>query len=248
MCNFNPHCHELDGRCKCNQASAIKNNTAYTYPGYSLHPSALLYLINSVANRNSILDEVLADARELYQKLSSNQAAISPVLNTPATVSSFSTTSKEALLFHLYGGNPTFYYTLSLCNDIPMPAYKDRCFTVFARILDSNNNYASLITPTTFKLQMYTQENPPKLIETNTSGNLAIRGNIKVESTSIIMLKKVVVNEVTSHFRNGSVFFVILPEGNQSIRPLIIENFVVRARKPDVGKLEKRVKSVEDKE
>ncbi|OMJ95673.1 hypothetical protein SteCoe_923 [Stentor coeruleus] len=245
MCNFNPFCYEVDGKCKCFQNSAMKGNPIYHYLG---QPSMMLYAINLVANSNSLLESALAKAYELQQKVLSRQSQPIPDSNLSTTIFSFSTTSKEALLLHLCGDNHNFSYFISLCDDIPKPAYKDRCFTVYARILDSNNNYATLPTPTTFKLQMYSQENPPKLIETNTSGNLCIRGNIKVESTSIIIFKKVAVNEVTSHFRNGSVFFVVLSERIESIKPCIIEDFVVRARKPDVSKPEKKNRFTEDEE
>ncbi|OMJ92077.1 hypothetical protein SteCoe_5283 [Stentor coeruleus] len=248
MCNFNPSCQVLDGNCKCYQSLAMINNVAYSSQGYFMQPLTMLHIINSVSNLNSLLEGTLAKIRELNQKLFSNQVEFPLVSKTPAAECPFSAASKDSLLYHLYGSVNTFSYTITLCDDIPKPAYKDRCFNIHARILDSRNNYASLPNSVIFKLKMYTQEDPPKLIETNMSGDLAIRGNIKVESASVILFKKVAVCEVSSHFRNGSVFFVILPEGNSSIKPYIIEDFVVRARKPDASQPEKKKKSAEDNE
>lgn len=41
-----------------------------------------------------------------------------------------------------------------------------------------------------------------------------MRGTVEADSDGYIVFKKVVVKEVSSHFRNGCFYLVIVPENN----------------------------------
>ena len=96
---------------------------------------------------------------------------------------------------------------------------------------------------------IYSSENPPKYIDTNTSGNKILKGFIEKDlKNGTATFEKIQIKEVTSHFRNGWVFFVVYPkvvagmgmvtvDGNanfvniQKIKPLVLEKVVVKAKK-----------------
>ena len=98
-------------------------------------------------------------------------------------------------------------------------------------IVNQNNEKISMPIPVNFKIMLFTTESPPKLLKVNTSGDKIMRGTVEVESSGVIFFRKIVIKEVTSHFRNGCFFLVVMPKNSNEIKPLVIENFVIKARK-----------------
>ena len=70
-----------------------------------------------------------------------------------------------------------------------------------------------------------------------------MRGSLDVESDSVIFFKKIMINEVSSHFRNGALLLVVQPSLT-FIKPFIIEDFVIKARKMHISKPIKRRKLI----
>jgi hypothetical protein len=72
--------------------------------------------------------------------------------------------------------------------------------------LVKNNNKIPL------SLAIYSSENPPKFIEKNTAGQKILKGYIEQSlHHGQCRFEKIQIKEVTSHFRNGWVFIVIIP-------------------------------------
>jgi hypothetical protein len=69
-----------------------------------------------------------------------------------------------------------------------------------------------------------------------------MRGTIETESSNLVHFHKIVIKEVTSHFRNGWFYLVVVPKQDSRVKPLIINNFVIKARKIADGTPRKRVK------
>ena len=96
-------------------------------------------------------------------------------------------------------------------------------------------------------LALYTSENPPKFIERNTAGQKILKGYTEQSLyQGVCRFEKIQIKEVTSHFRNGWVFIVIIPSmtplGSMTpsqesfidytaIEPLVLEKVVVKAKK-----------------
>jgi hypothetical protein len=96
-------------------------------------------------------------------------------------------------------------------------------------------------------LALYSSENPPKFIEKNTAGNKILKGYIEQSlHQGICRFEKIQIREVTSHFRNGWVFIVIIPcmtplgsalssadsyIDYTKIEPLVLDKVVVKAKK-----------------
>ncbi len=60
---------------------------------------------------------------------------------------------------------------------------------------------------------IYSSENPPKYIDTNTSGNKILKGFLEKDlKNGTVTFEKVQIKEVSSHFRNGWIFFVVYPK------------------------------------
>lgn len=90
---------------------------------------------------------------------------------------------------------------------------------------------------------LFSAESPPMELTKNKAGDNVMRGTTCVESMGHFTLKKIVIKEVSSHFRNGVLFLVILCRNQLNVKPLICENFRVKARKTvDEGKMRKFAK------
>ena len=93
----------------------------------------------------------------------------------------------ESLLSFLYGPDFNFQYRLILKNDLSLPLYRERNFQYLSpglshlipfissrfivMLVDRNGNLAENINRIPLMISLYTSESPPKVIETNTSGD-----------------------------------------------------------------------------
>jgi len=114
-----------------------------------------------------------------------------------------------------------------------MPLYKERAFTLNANIKNTSNQFVPLQEPCDFNIMLFTTEVPPKIMKISTSGDKIMRGTTEISLSRNqfhVFFSRIVIKEVTSHFRNGCFFLVIMPS-LKYIEPLIVENVVIKARK-----------------
>jgi len=160
------------------------------------------------------------------------------------------TASTESLISFLYGSQKDFQYQLIFKNEIPLPLYRERNFKFTVLLTDKEGKVVKNANRIPLTLAMYTSENPPKFIDVNTAGNKVLKGMIDRDLIDgVARFDKIQINEVTSHFRNGWVFFVVYPKGSgvalnnfvtdngmtaissQQIKPLVMEKIVVKAKR-----------------
>jgi hypothetical protein len=146
-------------------------------------------------------------------------------------VSPCETLTTEKMVEILYGKNHAFDFSLHLISDVPCPAYKERAFSVMMQVVDSQGVQVTCEKTLNFKAELYNTENPPKLMKVCTSGDPIMRGTLEVESTGAVLFRKIILKEVSSHFKNGCFYLVVSCKDSDRIRPLVIENLVVKARK-----------------
>lgn len=124
------------------------------------------------------------------------------------------------------------------------------------------------------RICIYSSENPPIEIKFNTAGNKIIKGDDYIEvKDGKARFNKLQIKEVSSHFRNGWIFLVVLPKAKEDfcdlptsndgdnntlniepedIKPLIFENVKVKAKlktysKKKSSKLERSEKNDQSK-
>jgi len=150
---------------------------------------------------------------------------------------------------YLYGPNPDFQYHIILKSELSLPLYRERNFKFSVILVDKNGNPVENSNRIPLTIGIYSSENPPKYIDANTSGNKILKGFIEKDLVNgTATFEKIQIKEVTSHFRNGWVFFVVYPKvvavGSNTIllnghnlincakiKPLILEKVVVKAKK-----------------
>ena len=123
-----------------------------------------------------------------------------------------------------------FSYFIRLLTAPPKPAYKERAFTFSVEIIDHSGEISSLSKSLILELSLFTSESPPKKVELNTSGQKVLKFICDYDGESFFCFKKVFVHDVTSHYRNGALMLVVT-SNLDTLKPLIIEDFIVKARK-----------------
>lgn len=79
-------------------------------------------------------------------------------------------------------------------------------------LVDQNSFLSRLPQPLYLRISIYSSENPPSKIELNTSGNRILKGSLVTEVVNgKCEFDKLQIKEVSSHFRNGWIFFVVQP-------------------------------------
>ncbi|OMJ65993.1 hypothetical protein SteCoe_37318 [Stentor coeruleus] len=203
-------------------------------------------LFKMLLQQNELVKSLVQDTKAALEKITDLTIKKPKEASHEPLASSEETITPSVLLRFLTGDNRKFTHKIELEDELPSPAYKERTFSVLANIVDMNGNKVQLADCVKFKIMLYTADSPPKMLNLNTSGDKIMRGTLEVEGSSSIFFKKVIVKEVTSHFRNGCFFFVIVPEGADYIKPLIAEDFVIKARKITSDCPKKKQKTQED--
>jgi hypothetical protein len=231
MCLLSPICQITDGSCNCSQAYEV----AGYFNSYSQkisHQSRLYFesiLIRALSENEALLRILQENCLKLFATVNQEMQKISE--RSIESGQNAELTTSSLLLKNLSGNSPNHSYFLQLTSELPSPAYKARSFCLEAKIVNIKNEQINLNTDVKFILKLYTSDFPPQSINENLNGEKIMRGNIEVEANSLVRFSKIFISEVSSHFRNGSLFLVILPIKCDYIKPLIIEDFVVRARK-----------------
>ncbi|OMJ90450.1 hypothetical protein SteCoe_7147 [Stentor coeruleus] len=249
MCIYNPLCSIVDQSCSCGKSNIQVGLSIPLSIGF--YPQDNENFMHSIyrmmMEQNEVMKSAFEQTRQILEKLMKNPIP-EDKLQVMQEGSDRSEISKTGLLSYLSGPKRSFTHFLTITEDLPTPLYKERPFSLSLKISDSSGNPVTLPKPIVFKVFLYTSENPPKLVTTNTSGDKSMRGTLDVESNSNVLFRKIIIKEVTSHFRNGILYFVVVPQNAEFIKPLIIEDFVVKARKLISKNPMKKMKSNEERE
>ena len=220
MCDFNSRCSEYDGSCICMSIQAQGN--FYNLLNFSQPQGLNMNLLGS-------LFQAVTRQGELISSINDNLDAIKqaiPLINSQNTES----TTPSMLVNLLNSGKNDFSHFIHLLTAPPSPAYKERAFTFSVEIIDQSGEIFRISQSLILELRLYTSENPPKQVELNTSGQKVLKFICDYNGQSFFCFKKVFVHDVTSHYRNGALMLVVT-SNLSSLKPLIIEDFIVKARK-----------------
>jgi len=179
-----------------------------------------------------------------------NTALPNPLLiNHHLNLNSNETATTDNLLNMLYGKNQNFNYQLIIKSNLSLPLYRERNFKFTLLLTDQDGNQINNTNRIPLTIAIYSSESMPKFIDANTSGNKILKGFIEKDLINgSVTFEKIQIKEVTSHFRNGWIFFVVYPKfasnnssvmnsakGNfinsQQIKPFVLEKVVVKAKK-----------------
>lgn len=215
-------------------------------------------MLVDLKEKNEVLQDTLAC---LITEINSLKAAIkvnhidkpaifhsNPLITHQIIGNSTESVTTEHLISYLFGANTDFQYQLVLKSELPLPLYRERNFRFTVILTDKKGNPIENPNRIPLTIGIYSSENPPKYIDCNTAGNKILKGFIEKDLVNgSASFEKIQIKEVSSHFRNGWIFFVVYPKlstttnnlmGNsgsfihaQKIKPLILEKVIVKAKK-----------------
>ena len=246
MCISNILCEATDGSCQC--SNLLKGSAFVPVAPVPLAlvaaPTAFLQIYHQICEQNQQMLSFKDELNRFLERLSSLEQPIAKEVSSNFDEDSVVTSAK--LLKHLCG-ETVHRYTLEPVSGIINPVYKDRTFSIQLQIMDANKNIVELQKSIFCKIMLYSTENPPKIMKLNTNGNPILRGNIDLHGNSYFFFRKIAIKEVSSHFRNGCCFLVVMPSNKTEIAPFILEDFVVKARKIN-GEVSQRKKAKFDQD
>lgn len=136
-------------------------------------------------------------------------------------------------IFQWASADNEFSHFIQLKEPLPPIIYKEKGFEIRVFIADKYDRPVQISNSLKFKVLLFSSENPPKLLKLNISGKKIIRGT--TESVMFcdgqVYFSNIVINEVTSHYANDSFYLVIMTFNSKTIKPLVISNVTVKARK-----------------
>lgn len=231
MCNFNIICQVKDGSCSCKKSSLFPEIIKPIPIPCVLTTDASLFgnFTRIIAQQNEAMKSILEQTKDILEKITNISQRPSSFISNPSSGDEPATSSQ--LQKFLCGENPEHTFSLQLINEVTNPAYKERPFSLLIQIIDANGNKAILKENLNFSIKIFTMENPPKLLKVSTSGDKILKGTIDIQGNSSLIFSKIIIREVSSHFRNGCFFLVVSPNDCNYIKPLIVNDLVVKARK-----------------
>ena len=215
MCLLNPFCPAIDGPCSCSLLFSSSTSGLNFQTLYSALTSKQSLLKNLSATVNELEKKVDLMMKESQAKSHSFQLEI----------------ASPSIILKTINPSASFKFRLqSICDGVKI-VYKERNFSLKFRITDEMGKPAFLQTPVIFKLGLFTVDNPPTdLMKTNETRKI-LRGNLEVLATHEIEFRKICINQVSSHYRNGVFALAVIPDPYSSVQPFIMPDIIVKARK-----------------
>ncbi|OMJ75546.1 hypothetical protein SteCoe_25280 [Stentor coeruleus] len=173
-------------------------------------------LISTVLLRQPLLSTICHTTQALISKAEDIQSALSTIPVTSASSHPFYTKN-------------SYKNRIVLASSELMQIYKEKGFSLTIQVVNDENN--KVIIQDMFKIKLYTNDNPPKLLKLNIASKKILRGTLEamMDENGIVVFPNVVINEVSSHYVKESFMLVITSE-SEDVKPLIVENLYVRAR------------------
>ena len=247
MCRYNLHCQEEV--CQCPKRLSAFKPVSIGLPPPPLGESLpVVQLIQLQTELIKTISQQTADFMAVLAQVSTKIDYFARVPTTPNIqisenyLGTDEVSSEVDIVQLIAGEKASFVYSFQLLTALPQPVYKERAFSLTAEVVDHTG---TRVKDAAFncKLLLFSCEWPAKLLRTNTSGDKVMHGSVETTVTNgLCQFPNIVIKEVTSHFKNG-VFFLAIAPSNSQIRPLVLPNLVVKARRVTLeGKPRKRLR------
>jgi hypothetical protein len=235
MCKYNIHCQELI--CHCHKRLSAFKLVSTALPSPPL--TGTLPVLQLIQHQTELIKTISQQSVDFMAVLAQVSTKLDYFARLPTTpefqisdshVGSDEASTEQDILQLIAGERTNFLYALKLLTPLPQPAYKERAFSLTAEVIDHTGTRVSGVA-FSCKLLLFSCEQPAKLLRTNTSGDKVMHGSVEASVTDgLCQFPNIVIKEVTSHFKNG-VFFLAITSSDAQVRPLILSNLVVKARR-----------------
>ena len=176
---------------------------------------------------SSLLTAALGDVNLLLGQVMQQNCALQNYLRV---LGKRSTKSPDAAHIRLQAPVVKGYLDLALL--APPQVFKEKGFSLTLRIMTAPGVPCS-VSGLHFRLQLYSEDQPPAKVTLNISGKKVLRGSVDAYSDSegLVFFPNIVINEVSSHYLNNCFTLVVSQSGEQNVKSFALPGLVVKARK-----------------
>lgn len=176
--------------------------------------------LQSIFEKNRMLTssiEVLAHKMKLIERV--KEETVVPIANP--------STALDLIL------RENYEYSITLVENLPSVILKEKGFKLAVGLMDINQKRIHIPIEFKFKIEIFSMDEPAKLLESNIHGKKILRGTLTANTYDhwTVIFSNIVINEVSSHYSNDSLRLVVSLIGSHIVKPLIISNVSIRARK-----------------
>ncbi|OMJ94090.1 hypothetical protein SteCoe_2867 [Stentor coeruleus] len=198
--------------------------------------------VEMIEEKNSLMKNIGDLVKSISEKIKNFEEGPSYREDRKEVVYSNVLCVSERNLQGFFENNVDYEFLLKLENDCSRTWLKKKPFQLMVRVVDSSGNEKQLEKITRFRVLLFTNESPPKLLTEALNEEKILIGTIVAEGNTRILFRKVVINEVSSRYPGGCFTLVVYPEGENNIKPLVLNNFIVKSTNGTQGGGRKRIK------
>lgn len=136
---------------------------------------------------------------------------------------------------------------LDLALPEPSQVFKEKGFSLTLRIMTAPGVPCS-VAGLHFRVQLYSEDQPPVKIALNISGKKVLRGSVDAYSDAegMVVFPNIVINEVSSHYMNNCFTLVVSQSGEQNVKSFALPGVVVKARKQAKSSCKTSIADIDD--
>lgn len=199
------------------------------------HPECMMYQLRNFFPQAGMTNERLLESlvMQFNVRMSLLQDASNSINNLMQKISDLESSktelSEKTVNTAPFYQQENYLYKLLICGETPSTVLKEKGFSLFVELFDSENK--KIRSENLFKVKLFSNEQNPKPLKLNITSKKIIRGTLEafMNDAGMICFNNIVINEVSSHYINESFILTVTCE-NPDIKPLVIENLFVRAR------------------
>ena len=221
-------------------------------------------LFHALHTQAGFMEQIVTRNKDLYSKLNELKREIKQLqgqCNSSEEVEGQTAElpSKESVLDVVSSEEQAYSWSLELDGQLPEPLCKGKYFQFKVKLVPTSSDSFPVEERIQLSVSIYSAEKTPRPIVVSMAGGPLVKGypesmlSYSPSDKCHVAYFKIQICEVSSHFRNGWVFLVIQPKytgGEDSmvsqIRPLVIENVVVRAKEISTKRLKKKSLTAEE--
>lgn len=220
-------------------------------------------LFTALTTQADFIEQIVNRNKALFGKLAGLKKELALMQSCSTEPETAEQPSRDTVLGLVGGEEGNHAWGLELGEKLPEPLCKGKYFQFKVKLVPLREVPFPIEERIQLSVSVYSAEKTPKPIQCTMTGHPLVKGypesmlSYSSADKCHVAYFKIQICEVSSHFRNGWVFLVIQPKytGQMTgeslqvqVRPLVIENVIVRAKEMSNKRLKRKAEDAEDEE
>ena len=220
-------------------------------------------LCSALTSQADFIEQIVARNKALFGKLAALKKELALMQSGSTETETAEQPGRDTVLGLVGVEGGTYTWALELNGKLPEPLCKGKYFQFKVKLVPLGETSFPMEERIQLSVSVYSAEKTPKPIHCTMTGQPLVKGfpegmlSYSSADKCHVAYFKIQICEVSSHFRNGWVFLVIQPKytGQETgeslhtqVRPLVIENVVIRAKEISNKRLRRKQEEGEEDE